>query len=139
MTLSEAERAELIEELASARHGHGLPPEATHRASRRSRTCGDAYEVGLVMEGDRVIRLGWEGHGCVVSTAAASTLASLAPGRTAEELRDLVARHLAAVEPGAEPDPLLGEDAALFAGIGRLPLRAGCATIAWRAALDALA
>ncbi len=66
----------------------------------------------------------------MVSTAAASALGSLSPA----EFSELAPRYLASVDPGGEPLDGFEE----FAGIGRFPLRGGCATIAWRAALDAL-
>jgi NifU-like protein involved in Fe-S cluster formation len=40
------------------------------------------------------------------------------------------------VAPGGEP---VDGDLEAFAGIGRFPLRARCATLAWRAAQTALA
>jgi nitrogen fixation NifU-like protein len=87
-----------------------------------------------------VSSLRWEGHGCVVSTAAASALAALAPGLRVPELAALAARYFASLDPDARPDdhPALA-DTDVFAGIGRFPLRAGCASLARRTALDAMA
>ena len=98
--------------------------------------------------------IAWTGHGCTVSLASASALAELAAGLPVDEFAALRQRFEAAVlsrdQPAGAPvpvgpgfadavpvDPVLG-DAVAFAGIGRLPLRAGCATLAWRAVTDAL-
>ncbi len=134
---SEAERAEIIEQLAKARHGFGLNDAPGVDAHRRSPSCGDEFTVRVDVVADTIASLRWEGHGCVVSTAAASVLAGLAPGLTPAEFTALAARYVEAVQPDGTADPELG-DAEVFAGIGRYPLRAGCATLAWRAALEAL-
>jgi nitrogen fixation NifU-like protein len=104
---------------------------------RRSPACGDEVTVRVLLDDDRIARLGWTGHGCTVSLAAASGLAATADGLGIPEFRALAERYRASLAADAEPDPELG-DLEAFAGIGRYPLRAGCASLAWRAALDAL-
>ncbi len=141
--MPDAVRAVLLEELARGRFGAGLAdaPEGV-QAHRRSPSCGDAFTVRVVVTGtapDAAIQsLHWDGHGCVVSTAAAATLAQLAVGVATRAFPALAERYLATLEADAMPDPELG-DAEAFAGIGRFPMRAGCASLAWRTALDALA
>jgi len=135
--LAEPDRAAVIEELARARTGYGLGDATGLEAHRRSPACGDEVTVRLAVAPDGILAVTWEGHGCVVSTAAASALAAAASGRPRAELEPLAERYLATLDADAEPDPALG-DLEAFAGIGRYPLRAGCASLAWRAALDAL-
>jgi nitrogen fixation NifU-like protein len=134
--LDAAERSALLEQLARARTGEGLPEHGVE-AYRRSPACGDEVTVRVLLDGDRIARLGWTGHGCTVSLAAASGLAVSADGVGIREFRALAERYLGTLTAEAEPDPELG-DLEAFAGIGRYPLRAGCASLAWRAALDAL-
>ncbi len=138
MSLAEADRAILIEELAKTRLGAGLGDLPGPEAHRRSPVCGDEVTVRVVLDGDAIAALRWDGHGCVVSAAAASALADAAAGLEVDAFRALSGRYLATLDAGATPDPELG-DLEAFAGIGRYPLRAGCASLAWRAALDALA
>lgn len=102
MALTQPERAALIEELARARVGSGLGDLPGLEAHRRSPACGDEVTVRAVLNDDVIADLRWEGHGCVVSTAAASALGATAP-------------RLSIVD-----------------------FRAGCASLAWRTALDAL-
>jgi len=135
--LAESDRATLIEELAKARVGAGLGDAAGLDAHRRSPACGDEVTVRVVLDGAEIGALRWDGHGCVVSTAAASALASSAHGLEPAAFRALADRYLATLGADASADPDLG-DLEVFAGIGRYPLRAGCASLAWRAALDAL-
>ena len=136
--LAEADRADLIEQFAAARVGHGLGETPGAEAHRRSPACGDEVTVRAVVAGDRIVDLRWDGHGCVVSTAAASALAATAPGLDLDGFRALAARYLLTLDAESAPHPDLG-DLEAFAGIGRYPLRAGCASLAWRAAIEALA
>lgn len=133
--LAESDRAALLEELARSRTGEGLGDAPGLDAHRRSPACGDEVTV-RVIPGER-IAVRWVGHGCTVSTAASAALASAAEGLDADAFRALADRYLATLDADAEADPALG-DLEAFAGIGRYPLRAGCASLAWRAALDAL-
>lgn len=136
--LAEADRSALIEQLAKTRVGAGLGDLPGLESHRRSPACGDEVTVRIVLDGDVIDALRWDGHGCVVSTAAASALSAAVPGLSVGAFRDLADRYLATLDDEATPDPSL-EDLEAFAGIGRYPLRAGCASLAWRAALDALA
>lgn len=119
-------------------------------ATLRSPTCGDEVSISVTREGDTVTSLVWRGHGCTISMASAAALAAIAPGNTdselaalAEEFGELVRRPVP-VDSGDGDGDLEFEDAArlgdaiAFAGIARLPLRVGCATLAWEALARAL-
>ena len=134
--LTEAERVQLIEELHRAKHGFGLAQEFDVSGFRRTPSCGDEVTVRLSLDGSRITAFSWEGHGCTVSMAAASALGSTAVG--VEDFPALAERYFATVVADGVADPTLG-DAEAFVGVGRFPLRAGCASLAWRATLDALA
>jgi nitrogen fixation protein NifU and related proteins len=149
-TLSDQERSMLLDELA--RTPHALGDGA--RGFARSPFCGDEVTVAVTVSGDRLTEITWDGHGCTVSMAAAAALANLAPLSIAS-FRKVFAVYGAAVSVGArgrasvDPSPLVAlqtladnerfADLEAFAGIGRYPLRATCATIAWEAAAQALA
>ncbi|MBN9606162.1 MAG: iron-sulfur cluster assembly scaffold protein [Actinomycetales bacterium] len=137
--LSDAERAEAIEALARAATGAGPLPEGPdwRRVERRTPACGDRVTLAVRVVDDRVEGLVWDHRGCTVSRAGSAGVAALALGRGVGATRELLARHVAAVAPEGVADPALGE-LALLAGIGRFPLRAGCATLAARALEEAL-
>lgn len=135
--LSDFERQTLIEDYERARRGLGLHEPFTGEGSEITPACGDSITVRVSVESGVVTALSWQGNGCTVSMASASVLAALAPGLDATRLDDLGERFLESVQPGERPSAELG-DAGVFAGIGRFPLRARCATLAWRAALGAL-
>jgi nitrogen fixation protein NifU and related proteins len=116
----------VIEDLHRARHGHGLAAEFDGEGSEFSPSCGDAVTVRVSGES-----FSWEGDGCTVSMAAASALGAL----TLAEFERLDDAYRASVLPDGAP---VDGDLAAFAGIGRFPLRARCATLAWRAAATAI-
>jgi nitrogen fixation protein NifU and related proteins len=131
--LTDAERSMLLDELARKPHalGDGV------RGFARSATCGDEVTVAVHLSGSPgtfiIQDFSWDAHGCTVSMAASAALSALAP-TDVPELRKKFERYEASLYGG---DPLDG-DLEAFAGIGRFPLRAGCATLAWRAALSAI-
>ncbi len=120
-------RGLMIEDLYRARHGYGLAESFVAEASTRSPSCGDEVTVRVGPAG-----FSWEGNGCVVSMAAASALGTV----TVTEFVALSDAYLASI--ALDGTPVDNDELACFAGVGRFPLRAGCATLAWRAALAAL-
>lgn len=117
----------VIEDLHRARHGYGLAEQYDGEASEISPACGDTVTVRVSHDG-----FSWQGNGCTVSMAAASALGAT----SVQRFRDLADDYLASV--AVDGAPVDDEDLAAFAGIGRFPLRARCATLAWRAAASAL-
>ena len=140
--LTEYERRQLIEELHRARHGFGLAASFDAESRELSRTCGDEVTVRLTLTDGVVTAFSWEGHGCTVSMASASALAELAPGMPVAGVVALAEEFFASLAPeGTSLGDALGDTlgaAEAFVGIGRYPLRAGCASLAWRATLAAI-
>ena len=135
----------MIVDLEERRTGYGdVGPAAV---TLRSPVCGDEVTIEPTVEDGTVVSVVWSGKGCTVSMAAAGALAALTPGLTLEQFASTSATYVELVH-GAPPSddlerefdelPELG-DAVAFAGLGRIPLRAGCATLAWRAMQQALA
>ncbi len=123
-------------------HGHyPRNRRPTSGCSRRGRAanplCGDEVVVGLGVDEEGVVReAAFQGQSCVIATASASIMTELLVGRARDEARMLFDR-LEAIATGA----LLPQDPpqlALLSCISTHPERTTCATLAWRAALQAL-
>jgi nitrogen fixation NifU-like protein len=148
LELTDSLRQQLITELERARHGFGLGEGVTGQtltgetltgeATERTPACGDEVTVRVVVANGVVESLRWQGHGCTVSMASASAAAQLAPGLEVGAFSRLAERFLLAVRADGVAAADFG-DAEAFVGIGRFPLRAACAALAWRAALAATA
>ena len=107
-------------------------PEGTNlTAEGKNPLCGDHVAVKAVYEGGVVKDIGFQGSGCAISTAAASTMTEVVKGMTREQIEALFHEFHEVVTGKKEPDlDALGKLAA-FAGVSEFPMRVKCATLAW--------
>lgn len=113
---------------------------ANRSADGHNPLCGDRVGIELVVEGGKVVDVGFSGSGCAISTASASLMTEAVRGRPIEEVRSLIERfHALLTSPDPEESPEdLGKLGAL-AGVRRIPIRVKCATLAWHTLKSALA
>lgn len=120
-----------------------VPEGANCSAEGKNPLCGDHVIVKLRYEDGVVKDVGFQGSGCAISTAAASTMTEIVKGKTRAEV-DAVFHRFHELVTGKNPDydeEAMGKLAA-FAGLSEFPMRVKCATLAWHtleAALDAQA
>jgi nitrogen fixation NifU-like protein len=132
--------------LDHGRHPRNLGPlpRETHSAHGDNPFCGDRWRVSLILDGDLVRDVRYEGAGCAISTAAASMMSEAVRDRTRAEVATLWRAFEALIRVGADGAPsevsaaaALGELAA-FAGVRRYPVRVKCARLPWQTLLAAL-
>lgn len=103
--------------------------------------CGDRETVYLVLEGDRVKDVAFQGAGCAISTASASMMTESVKGKTRAEAEALFERfhRLITGENGetAGKSPELGK-LEVFSGVREYPVRVKCATLPWHTLKAAL-
>ena len=118
----------------------GLLDAPTGISRQESPTCGDEVTVSVHLEGDRVVGFGWHGHGCAISQAAASMLATLVVGMPVADARALIEEFRTALTSRGEQtlDEARFGDAIALGGVSRYPSRIRCATLAWSALEQAL-
>ncbi len=113
---------------------------ANHRAEGFNPLCGDRVTLYLVLEGDTLKDVSFQGSGCAISTASASMLTESLKGKTRAQAEALFEKfhHLvtAEQEPGADPADL--GKLVVFTGVREFPMRVKCATLAWHALNAAL-
>jgi nitrogen fixation NifU-like protein len=114
------------------------PEGATHTAEGYNPLCGDRLTVKLVVEGDRILDLGFQGAGCAISTASASTMTEAVKGKTLREAHTLFEAFLQMVKGEGDPDLDRLDTLAVFAGVAEFPMRVKCATLAWHTLQSAL-
>jgi nitrogen fixation NifU-like protein len=123
------------------RNFHGMP-EANRKAVGHNPLCGDRATVYLLVDGDVVRDVSFEGSGCSISTASASMMTETLKGKTLAEASALFRAFHELVT--ADPSKAAAASAALgkltvFAGVHEFPMRVKCASLAWhtmKAALD---
>jgi len=117
-----------------------FPDPSTHVGEGYNPLCGDRLTLKLRLGDDgRIEDIGFQGSGCAISTASASTLTEVLMGKTADEAHALFkAFHDVVTGENAMPDPDALGKLAVFAGVSAYPMRVKCATLAWHTLEQAL-
>lgn len=110
-------------------------------------TCGDEVSIHVEVserEPHRIERLIWDGHGCSISQASLSIMVDLVEGKSVEEAMALFNTFHALMESrGAgladEQAEEALEDAVVFQGVSKYPMRIKCALLGWEGLKDSLA
>jgi nitrogen fixation NifU-like protein len=113
-------------------------PDASHTAEGKNPLCGDHVIVRLRYRDGIVEDVAFEGSGCAISTAAASTMSEVVKGKSRAEVDALFHEFHELVTGKSVPNlEELGKLAA-FAGVSEFPMRVKCATLAWHTLQSAL-
>ena len=131
--------AEIILDHYKAKHHSGLRTPYDAEVYHVNPVCGDEVRMRIMLDGDVVRDVSYEGAGCSISQASTSVMTDLVIGRTAEEGLALYEEFLAVMQGKGEvvPDEDRLEDAVAFAGVARFPARVKCALLGWSAFKDA--
>jgi nitrogen fixation NifU-like protein len=114
---------------------------ASHSADGHNPLCGDQLSVYVMIEGDEVVDLRFEGSGCAISTASASLMTEAVKGKSLDEAERLFQgfHELLTGDPSqaAQASADLGK-LAVFEGVREFPVRVKCATLSWHTLKSAL-
>ena len=102
-------------------------------------SCGDEVTLGIIIAGDKVESINWEGVGCSISQASTSIMSDLLVGKSIAEANEISENflHLMQSKGAEEGDPEVLEDAVALAGVSKYPARIKCALLGWMAFKDA--
>ena len=102
--------------------------------------CGDALEVYVKMEGDRVADVAFRGSGCAISKASASMMTEAAKGKSREEVEALFDEfhRMVTGDLDIETDENHLGKLRIFAGVLEFPARVKCASLSWHTLSAAL-
>ncbi|MGO4299821.1 Fe-S cluster assembly sulfur transfer protein SufU [Leifsonia sp. RAF41] len=132
---------QVILDHAREKHGYGIAGDEVASSHQFNPTCGDEVTVGVRTDAaGRVLSIGWEGHGCSISTASASLLSDLVHEVDREQLGASIGafRELMHSKGALEGDEELLGDAVALAGVSKYVTRVKCAMLPWVALEDAL-
>jgi len=127
----------ILEHSKAPRNYHELVA-ANHKAEGYNTLCGDHFTVYLVVEGDSIRDVSFQGSGCAISKASASMMTQTVKGKTrvqAGALFDAFRQLVTGQANGVEAE--LGK-LAVFSGVSEFPVRVKCATLAWHTLQAAL-
>lgn len=110
-------------------------------------TCGDEVTVHVEISKDephRIESIVWDGQGCSISQASLSIMVDLVEGKTVDEamklfneFHTLMQSRGAGVDDEQIEDDL--EDALVFQGVSKYPMRIKCALLGWEGLKDSMA
>jgi nitrogen fixation NifU-like protein len=126
---------ELILDHAKRHVGEGPLENADAEKFEKNPSCGDEITVRIRMnaDGTGLDALAWEGTGCSISMASASTLAELVAHEPIAAITPRIEAFRAMLRSrGADlgDEDLLGDGIA-FAGVSKYVMRVKCAMLAW--------
>jgi len=94
--------------------------------------CGDRLQLRLLCENETVVDIGFQGAGCAICMASASTMSEAVKGKTQTEVRELSRHFLGLVVDGKREEvELMPPKLGAFSGVVEFPMRVKCATLAW--------
>ena len=104
--------------------------------------CGDIINVEIVLDGERIKDIGFQGEGCAISKASASMMTEMVKGLSKENAQELFELFHQSVTGENGMDMMeaidkLGKLAAL-SGVSAFPMRVKCASLAWHTLKAAL-
>ncbi len=114
----------------------GAADGATHSAEGFNTLCGDRVLVSLVMDGDIVQDVKFDGSGCAICMASASLMTQMVKGKSIGEVETLFGTFKGALTQEGSSVEGLDELEALV-GVRQYPNRVKCATLAWHAIREA--
>ncbi len=114
--------------------------DANRNAEGYNPLCGDHFKVSLLMDGDVIKDIGFEGAGCAISKASASMMTAALKGKTRREAKALFEEvHKMLSRKIGEPcDVSKVGKLATLAGVCEFPARVKCASLAWHTMCEAL-
>lgn len=98
--------------------------------------CGDRIVIMLQVKGDIIQDAAFDGESCAICTASASLLCEWVPGGRVEDARkthDWLELAMLSDEETSGPQALKA-----LLGVRKYPSRIKCATLPWKAAMEAL-
>jgi nitrogen fixation NifU-like protein len=102
-------------------------------------SCGDEVTLGVILDGEKIASVNWEGVGCSISQASTSIMSDLLMGKTLAEAQEISDNflHLMQSKGSEEGNADILEDAVALAGVSKYPARIKCALLGWMAFKDA--
>jgi nitrogen fixation NifU-like protein len=104
--------------------------------------CGDEVQVHVRLQDGVIQDIGFEGHGCAISTASASLMTEALKGKSEAEAAALFdAIHALLTNQVADDSDAAADrlgKLTVLSGVKEYPMRVKCATLAWHTLAAAL-
>ena len=104
-------------------------------------TCGDDVTIEIKTDGKKILDVRHDGVGCAICMSSASVMSEVLIDKTFEEASNITDNFYEIVKGENISDDIDEEDmgdAFVYSGVAQFPARIKCATIAWKAAQEAM-
>jgi nitrogen fixation NifU-like protein len=117
----------------------GLSTEKTIQVHHVNPSCGDEITLNIILDGDIVKDVTWDGVGCSISQASASIMSDIVHGKSVDEAFIALDSFsdLMSSKGSIKGDEEILEDGVALAGVSKFPARVKCALLGWMAFKDA--
>ena len=117
----------------------GLSAEKSVQVHHVNPSCGDEITLNIVLDGDTVTDVTWDGVGCSISQASASIMSDLVHGKSIDKAFHALDSfsELMGSKGSISGDEAILEDGVALAGVSKFPARVKCALLGWMAFKDA--
>lgn len=129
--------AEIVMDHQKHPRNFGTLPSFDKEVQMTNSSCGDQISLQVKFENGKIKDIRFKGMGCAISMASASVMTEVVKGLEVEQVKKLSNEFIDMVTNGKVPTDDL-QDAKVFSGINKYPLRVKCATLAWHAIQKAL-
>jgi nitrogen fixation protein NifU and related proteins len=99
--------------------------------------CGDRVTVYLLLDGETIREVSFQGEGCAISKASASLMTEMLKGKPVKEAKDIIDKFHNMIMTGQPAVEELGK-LGVFAGVNKFPARVKCAILPWHAIAETL-
>ena len=129
----------ILDHYKTPRNFHEMEGDS-QRAEGYNPLCGDRVTVYLLVEGDTIRDISFQGSGCAICMASSSVMTESLKGRNVAEVEQLFGKfhELVTSDPGSPTDTDGVGKLAIFAGVREYPIRIKCATLPWHTLQAAL-
>lgn len=129
----------LLDYFRSTSH-KGTLPGADIVTEGKNPLCGDEVSLSLSLAGDRIGKIRYSGHGCVISQASTAMLAELLEGTGLPKARELAEAFKAMMlgRKSFDDCPPELEETRSLEGVAKFPVRIKCAILSWNTLLEGL-
>ena len=101
-------------------------------------SCGDDMHLSCFIEKGIVKDIRHDGHGCSICCSSASVMSELLKGKTTDEAKEIINDFYEMVKGNPISDEDKMDEAIAYKSVSQFPARIKCATLAWKAAEEAI-
>lgn len=123
-------KAIILDHYKDPRHRKLVDDDKYKKINMDSTTCIDNIDIQLLMDGDIIKDIRFDGEACAISTASTSIMTELLIGKTKEAANEIINNFNNMIFE-KDYDPEILEEAIAFKNTHKQASRIKCATIGW--------